>query len=87
VVPVGEDEFLVRTLARAGVNTGRLVRLRSVGTSATVVLVTADGEPSFLHCPGANAGLRPEHFSTPLFERCRILHFGGALLLPGSLQR
>ncbi len=86
VASVGGDEFgnfLERTLAEAGVGVSGLVRSRELGTSATVVLVAADGERSFVHTIGANAGLRPEHFPAELLSRCRILHLGGALLLPG----
>ena len=86
VASVGQDEFgefLVRTLAGSGVGVAGVVRSPELGTSTTVVLVAADGERSFLHTIGANAGLHPEHFPAALLHRCRILHFGGALLLPG----
>jgi sugar/nucleoside kinase (ribokinase family) len=85
VACTGDDafaEFLVGTLTRSGVNTRGLVRLPDVSTAATVVFVAANGERSFLHAVGASAGLRPDHFPTALLDRCRILHIGGALLLP-----
>jgi sugar/nucleoside kinase (ribokinase family) len=85
VACVGEDEFgyfLSSTLARQGVNISGLVRSPKLATSTTVVLVAANGERSFLHAIGANAGLGPEHFPARLLQRCGILHLGGALLLP-----
>ena len=85
VACVGEDEFghfLSGTLARSGVNISGLVRSPNLVTSTTVVLVAANGERSFLHAIGANVGLGPELFPPPLLQRCQILHFGAALLLP-----
>jgi sugar/nucleoside kinase (ribokinase family) len=83
---VGSDEFgdfVVRTLQRGGVGASAVVRAPNCQTSSTVVLVSADGERSFLHCIGASAALRPEQFPGELLSRYRILHLGGALLLPG----
>lgn len=83
---VGCDEFgdfIARTLERGGVGASAVVRAREYQTSSTVVLVSEDGERSFLHCTGANGAMRPEQFPDQLLARYGILHMGGALLLPG----
>lgn len=83
---VGQDEFgdfLVRTLERGGVGTAAVTRSAERHTSATVVLVRADGERTFLHTIGANAALREQQFPGQLLSGYRILHLGGALLMPG----
>ena len=84
VTAIGHDEFgdfLVRNLERAGVGTAHVQRDSKRHTAVSIVLVNQDGERSFLHHPGANAGLRGEHFPQPLLEQARVLHIGGALLL------
>lgn len=84
VTAVGRDEFgdfLVRNLTRAGVGTTHVQRDPTLHTAVSIVLVNQDGERSFLHHPGANAGLRGEHFPQSLLEQARVLHIGGALLL------
>jgi len=84
VTSVGCDEFgdfLVKNLARAGVGTAHVRRDPERHTSVSIVLVSPDGERSFLHHPGANGGLRAEHFPQSILEKARVLHIGGALLL------
>lgn len=84
VTSVGCDtfgDFLVRNLERAGVGTAHVQRHAELHTAVSVVLVAKDGERSFLHHPGANGGLRAEHFPQSLLEKARVLHIGGALLL------
>jgi sugar/nucleoside kinase (ribokinase family) len=84
VTAVGRDEFgdfLVRNLARAGVGTAHVRRDSERHTAVSIVLVNQDGERSFLHHPGANGGLRDEHFPQSLLAQARVLHIGGALLL------
>ena len=54
------DEF-ISALQHEGIETSRMVRLPGVHTSIAVPLVTPDGDVGFVHSPGANAELRPEH--------------------------
>lgn len=77
--PLGD--VLVRLLDERGVERRAVVRDPAVPTSATVVLVAADGERTFLHLPGANASLRASELDPELIFSGRALHVGGALLL------
>jgi len=52
-----------------------------VPTSASVALVSGDGERTFLHVPGANARLRREELDPDLLFAGRWLHIAGALVL------
>ena len=84
VTAVGNDEFgdfLVRNLERTGVGTQYVQRIPGAHTAVSIVLVTKDGERSFLHHRGAYSSLREEHFPQALLEKARVLHIGGALLL------
>ena len=81
---VGEDpfgDFLVSLLDERGLDRRAVVRDPSVPTSATVVLVAADGERTFLHLPGANGALRGEELDDELLYSGRALHVAGALVM------
>jgi sugar/nucleoside kinase (ribokinase family) len=55
---VGEDalgDFLIGLIEERGLDRGALLRDAATPTSATVVLVAADGERTFLHRLGASA--------------------------------
>ena len=81
---VGEDpfgDFLVSLLDERGLDRRAVVRDPSVPTSATVVLVAADGERTFLHLPGANGALRAEELDDELLYSGRALHVAGALVM------
>jgi sugar/nucleoside kinase (ribokinase family) len=83
---VGNDgfgDFVVRTLEAAGVDAGGVVRTDAAHTSATMIMVHADGERSFLHHIGANAAYREEHVDFRRIQESRILHVAGALVMPG----
>jgi sugar/nucleoside kinase (ribokinase family) len=47
-----------------------------------MVIVSDTGERSFLHYIGANADLRLDDFELKCFTDAKILHIGGALVLP-----
>jgi len=60
---VGTDsfgDFVLNALAERGISSKGVTRDRSVGTSATMVMVAPDGERSFVHFFGANAHLTLE---------------------------
>jgi sugar/nucleoside kinase (ribokinase family) len=83
---VGRDglgDFLVQTLERAGLDTRGVVRDENVGTSSTMVLVSGDGERSFIHYIGANAHYVPDDVDWVVVRDSRILHIAGALVMPG----
>jgi sugar/nucleoside kinase (ribokinase family) len=78
---VGTDafgDFLLGVIDERGLES-RVVRDAAVPTSATVALVGADGERTFLHVPGANGALRAEEID---FAGARALHVAGALVMP-----
>jgi len=86
VVAVGDDEpgrFLLRRLGEEGANTRYAVVAPRHPTSATLVLVSPDGERSFLHSLGANCALKESHVPAAALRRFRWLHLCGYFLLPG----
>lgn len=81
---VGTDpfgDFLLTLLDTRGVDGRGVVRDPTVPTSATVALVSADGERTFLHTPGANARLRAEELDPAILYGGRCLHVAGALVM------
>jgi sugar/nucleoside kinase (ribokinase family) len=79
VDPLGD--LLLGILEERGIDQRAVVRDPATSTSATVALVGADGERTFLHLPGANASLRSDDLDPELIFSGRALHVGGALLL------
>jgi sugar/nucleoside kinase (ribokinase family) len=79
VDPLGD--VLLGVLEERGVDRQAVVRDPEAPTSATVALVGADGERTFLHLAGANASLRADDLDPELIFSGRALHVGGALLL------
>lgn len=83
---VGQDrfgDFLLDELQRRGLDVQGVIRDPEVTTSASVVLVSADGERSILHEIGASACYHLHDVRFDLFAGASHLHVGGALLLPG----
>jgi sugar/nucleoside kinase (ribokinase family) len=81
---VGEDalgDFLLRLLDERGIDRTAVLRAPA-HTSATVVLVDAQGEQAFLHTLGANATLRAEDLDPGALFAGRALHVAGALVMP-----
>jgi sugar/nucleoside kinase (ribokinase family) len=81
---VGDDalgDFLLQLLDERGVDRRGVVRDQSASTSATVALVGADGERTFLHAKGANARLATAELDSELLFSGRCLHVAGALVL------
>lgn len=82
---VGQDgfgDFVLETIRREGADPIGVKRTPESGTSATVVLVSPEGERSFVHTMGANALLGIEHIDQDLVERAELLHVGSVGLLP-----
>ena len=83
---VGTDsfgDFVLNALAERGISSKGVTRDRSVGTSATMVMVAPDGERSFVHFFGANAHLTLEDVDLSMVDAGSILHIAGSLLMPG----
>ena len=80
---VGVDafgDFIVAALDERGVDASGVIRDAKTPTSATVALVDAAGERTFLHATGANAKLTAGELRDEPF-RGRALLIAGALVL------
>jgi len=81
---VGHDvlgRFLVGVLEERGIAHEGVLVDDAAPTSATVALVSSDGERTFLHVKGANAALRADELDAPVVFSGRGLHIAGALVL------
>lgn len=82
---VGRDllgQALLTEAASRGLDTDG-VRACDALTSASLVLDRSDGERTFLHNPGASGALTGEDVERALVRaRPRLLHIGGALVMP-----
>ncbi len=81
---VGRDGFgqFVRDVLRAeGINARGVVE-KDAPTSATMVLVSPDGERAFLHCVGANAAFGSADFRRETLNGAQLLHIAGHGLMP-----
>lgn len=81
---VGNDgfgDFVLETLRESGVNTAGVKRDSRASTSGTMVMISADGERTFVHYPGVSNEVREEDVDFGIVEKARILHFGGPFLL------
>jgi len=70
-------------LQEARVDTSGMVRDPRVTTSTTAVLVSPDGERSFLHYFGGNAAMSENDVDYDIIGRAKILHVAAAFLVPG----
>lgn len=83
---VGPDpfgDFLIQALVRRGIGSSGVRRDPQIGTSATMVMVSPDGERRFIHYIGANARLTRDDVDMSLVKNASILHIAGSLVLPG----
>lgn len=83
---VGDDsfgEFLLASLKGWGVDTGQTVQRPGTSSPATVVIISADGERTFLHRPGAAAELTGDQIDLDRVQDTKILHWGGPSVTPG----
>lgn len=81
---VGDDmlgRFLVGLFEERGIAYEAVLVDGTTPTSATVALVSSDGERTFLHVKGANATLRADELDASLVFSGRGLHIAGALVL------
>ncbi len=74
--------FVRNTLRDTGVDTSGLVETDQAATSYTFVMIGSDGRRRFLHHVGANAQLMESDVSDAVLSRSRLLHIGGAFLMP-----
>ena len=76
-------DFLIKVMNEAGLETSAMVRDDSVTTSTTTVLVSPDGERSFLHYYGGNAKMSEEDVDYEIVKTAKILHVAATFLVPG----
>ncbi|GMV94129.1 MAG: adenosine kinase [Candidatus Hydrogenedentota bacterium] len=79
----GFGSFVQGTLATRNVDVSHVKRVSDVGTAATVVLVSDDGERSFLHHAGCSQSLFEEDIDFDFVGRARHLHWGGPAVTAG----
>jgi len=79
----GFGDYCAGALAGAGVNLDLLQRAVGEGTPATVVLVSKDGERTFLHHPGCSRTLREGDIDMERFRGAKHVHWGGPAVTPG----
>jgi len=82
---VGADafgSFVLGLLDERGIDRSLVVRDEAAATSATVVLVDAAGERTFLHLPGANGTVRLDELDLDRLLGTRVLHVAGSLVMP-----
>ena len=81
---VGRDtfgNFILKELKENNVDTKGIVRDKKALTSCSIVLVSPEGERSFMQYLGANAQLSLKDVDLNLLKGTKILHIAGALLL------
>ena len=78
----GFGDFFVNYMKDSGLDTRGIRRTSSVNTSATMVMVSADGERTFFHYLGANAELCYDDVDFDIVREAEILHVAGAFLMP-----
>ena len=76
-------DFLIKVMNDANLDTSGIVRDCSVNTSTTAVLISPDGERSFLHYSGGNAKMSEADINYDLVKKAKILHVAAAFLVPG----
>ncbi|NMA95740.1 MAG: carbohydrate kinase family protein [Clostridiales bacterium] len=82
---VGNDgfgRFLQASLVDEGVDVRGLKMDDDSNTSASIVLVSEDGERSFIHCLGSNATFDESDIDYGIIKESKILFVAGALLMP-----
>ena len=85
IARVGRDpfgDFLLQQLNRHNVSTDWVVRSATMHTSATVVIIDAAGERTFLHTIGANAELCEDDVPWEALAGVKVLHWAGPSLTP-----
>ena len=78
----GFGDFTVNAMKSAGVNTDCVRRASDCGNGSTVVLVSKDGERTFLHHIGTNALVGEEDVDFDLVGGAKVLHWGGPSVTP-----
>ena len=82
---IGKDGFgmfMKNSLEQKGVQTKGLIVDPNGATSASLVIVTPDGERSFIHCTGSNGTLIESDIPYNVVEEARLVFVAGTMLMP-----
>lgn len=82
---IGDDnfgKFILDTLKSENVDTSGIKIDKNVSTSASMVLISGDGERSILHSFGANAKFNFDDINLGIIRRSKILLIAGTFLMP-----
>lgn len=82
---VGDDplgDFLLKRMRDEDLDAAGVMRHPRIQTSATAVLVSPDGERSFIHVLGASRAITGRVAPDRLLQRYRAVHVGGFFLMP-----
>jgi sugar/nucleoside kinase (ribokinase family) len=83
---VGEDllgDFVVKDLARLGIDASAVRRSATLPTSNTYIINVEGEDRRYLHCLGANGAFGLADLDLSLLNGARALYFGGYVLMPG----
>ncbi|MEP6757087.1 MAG: sugar kinase [Chthonomonadales bacterium] len=78
----GLGKFMLQTLEAEGIDTRGMTEDATLNTSASMVLVDADGERTFIHYLGGNAEFRDTDVAWNIANEAKIFHVAGALVMP-----
>lgn len=78
----GFGDYIFNTMTKQGVDMSQVRRVDDSGTSATVVLISNDGERTFLHHFGANALTSENDIDFDFVKQAKVLHWGGPAITP-----
>ena len=76
-------DFLIKVMNETNLDTTAIVRDSFVNTSSTAVMVSPDGERSFLHYSGGNAKMSEDDVNYDVIKAAKILHVAAAFNVPG----
>jgi len=77
----GLGDFIINMLMDEKIDTTGIIHLENAATSVTTVLVSPDGDRSFLHFKGANAAFTADDLDLQPLELARHLHVAGTFLM------
>jgi sugar/nucleoside kinase (ribokinase family) len=86
---VGNDlfgDFILRDLAKKGVDEAGISRSSKHGTSKTVILPVSGEDRRYVHTFGANIDFHADDFDRAAIAKSKIFYIGGFLILPELTQ-
>jgi sugar/nucleoside kinase (ribokinase family) len=79
----GFGDYILNALISNGVDVSRVSRTSDCGSSATVVLISEDGERTFLHHLGTNVLTSEADIDFDQVRDAKVFHWGGPSITPG----